>query len=153
MAESRRKKIEALGWKVADDLVRENPPPDKVYKRVDLMTRAGLKPDSEPDARTEMHFFQALNVRLQEKSGRMFVSNYQGGITIPLKRDTVSTSEGLALRDVMQAFGRHLDTLRRVMPHLSSQERAEALDSMARIGNLDAQARAAANHNTLQVTK
>jgi hypothetical protein len=137
---SRRKRITKLGQKVADEIAAENPPADKQYTRAELMKRAGLKRDEE-DSRVEMDFFVALNERLKDSCGRMYVVAGPGKVTFTAREETVSVSEALANREADRALGRHIHTAEVVSKHLDAQGRAEAAESIARVANLAAQIR------------
>lgn len=137
---SRRKRIVKLGQKVADELVVEDPPADKQYTRDELMKRAGLV-RGEEDSRVEMDFFVALNERLKDRAGRMYVVAGPGRVTFTAPEDTVNVSEQLANREADRALGRHIHTAEVVSKHLDATGRAEAAESIARVANLAAQIR------------
>lgn len=134
MSESNTRRITRLGQRVADEVLADNPPADRVYSRLDLLASAGLKP--EPGSRQELTFFQALNERLKDKAGRMYLVAGPGKVTICQKEDTVRFSEAIAVRDADARLGRHLATCALVERHLSPEGRVESAASIKRVSGL-----------------
>lgn len=137
---SRRRQIKKLAEKVADEIVAESPPGTKEFTRDELMARAGMTRRQE-DSRIEMDFFVALNERLKDKAGRMYVTTGPGVVVFTEKNETVTVSEQLANRDADRALERHIHTTQLVTKHLDPTGRAEAAESIARVSNLAAQIR------------
>lgn len=148
---AKNRRIQRAGEQVADEVLAEAPPNDKVYDRDELLGRKGFTADD--GSRTSQVFFDAFQHRLKDKGGRMYVVAGPKRITITAKEDTIGVSEEMSMRAADRSLERHIETVSLVSKHLDAQGRANAADSINRVSGLAAMLRREALKAGLKLAK
>lgn len=125
------------GHKVADEIMKLDPPSDEVFERGTLLEMGGIG-DNPWHHRT---FFDALRHRLQDKCGRNMVVVGTRTVRFCSTEETAPLALGHGVDSAMRDLVKAGDIAGRAAKHLSGSDKAEALRIKASLGNLAAHIR------------